>query len=287
MNALGRQAARGGQVELLHQVQLLEQDVAARIRRHFIDAMALIVDVDRLVAAGLEGGQIVACEQTAVLLHEAGDLAGDLTFVEGGTAPLGDGPEGLPQVALVENIAGCEGLSAGGEDRPGVGIAGEALVLRLQDRGELVTDRKTSLAEFDRRRQDLVEPEPAEGAMRQQPAVDDARHRYAQNPLHGDAAALEVELAGGRGGRRPGAVDPVDPARSGVVEHEETVAPHARAGELDHAKRRSRGDGGVHGVSARLQNPEAGLGGERMAGGHGSVQPHDVGSKCGIDNAMG
>ena len=174
VDAFRRQAAHPLEVELLDEVQLLEQHVAARVRRHLEDSVPVVVDVDRLLPARLECRQVGGGDQAAVLAAEGGDLLRDGPFVEGGAALLGDTAQGGPEVPLDEKFPGFERPAARLEQKAGERIGGKPFVLFGEHGCELLADGESALAQVDRRGEHLGETQPSEALVRLEPAVDEA-----------------------------------------------------------------------------------------------------------------
>ena len=264
VDGVGRQAAHGAEVEPLHQVERLQQDVAAGIGRHLVDPVAVVVHVDRLVPAGVVGGEVGLVQQAAVDAAGLPYRARNRSLVERGAPLLGDPPQGRAQVLLHQQLTGPQRAPARREHRPGGGVCRQRLVLCLQGRGQLVAHREATLAQLDRGGEHLGQVQLAEAALRQQPAVDQPRHRDAQHAMHGNATVLQVALARRACRRRAGGVDAVRPPRRGVVDQDEAVAADTRHRRLHHAHGRRRGNRRVDRVAAFLHDTHAGLGGERM-----------------------
>ena len=129
--------------------------------------------------------------------------------------------------------------------------------------GELLADGESVLAQVDRRGEHLAEAQPSEALVRLEPAVDQAGDRNAEHPLHRDAAALEVEFAGGAGRCRAGGVEAVRLPRGGVVDQDEPVSSHPGHRQLHHPESGGGGDRRVHGAAPCLHRADAGLRGER------------------------
>ena len=271
MDAFRRQAAHPLKVELLDEVELLQQHVAAGVRRHFPDAVPVVVDVDRLLPARLERPQVRSRDQAAVLAAEGGDLLRQGPFVESGAALPGDAAQGGPEVFLDEKLSGFQRPSPGLEESPRDRVGGKQFVLFGEHGGELLADREPALAQVDRGGENLGETEPSEALVRLEPAVDQAGNRNAEDPLHRDAAALEVELPGCAGGCRTGGVEAVHLPRGGVVDQDEPVSSHPGHRQLDHPESGGGGDRRIYGAAPCLHRADAGLGGERIPRGDGAV----------------
>ena len=84
-----------------------------------VDVIALVVDADGLHPLGLEGGQVAAPEEAAVLLpdgaHEVVDLPGQLPPVEALGLGLADLPEGPGVVRQADDVAGGGALAVLGK----------------------------------------------------------------------------------------------------------------------------------------------------------------------------
>jgi mannose-6-phosphate isomerase-like protein (cupin superfamily) len=116
------------------------------------------------------------------------------------------------------------------------------------------------------RSESLVETEPAEAPGQVGPGADGARNGHGAGALVGVAGAVEI------GRRAPGAVEAEQAAV--VPDEGERVAARSvvgRLGDREHGRGRERG---VHGVAAAPERPQAGLGGQGMAGRDHGVAGH-------------
>ena len=234
--------------------------------------MAVVVDVDRLVPAGVVGGQVVLVQDPAVRAAGFPDAACNLALVERGASLLGDPPQRDSQVALYQELARVQRAPARREHRLRRSIRSQRLLLGRQGRGQLVAHREAALAQLDRGSEHLGQVQLAEPALCQQPAVDQARHRHAQHAVHWNTAMRQVPLARRPCRCRPGAVDAVRAPGGGVEDQDEAVAAHARHRRLHHAHRRGHGNRGVDCIAALLHDAHAGLRGERMTGCHHAIE---------------
>ena len=89
--------------------------------------------------------------------------------------------------------------------------------------------------------------------------------------------ADDTERVGGRGpGRTVTVVDGDAAPLRGHVDDHLTVAGDGGVPRLDHVEAEAGGDGGVHGVSAALEDVDADLGGDGVRGGDGAVLDDDL-----------
>jgi hypothetical protein len=137
-------------------------------------------------------------------------------------------------------------------------------------------DGKAVAGEGDRGGRHLGEAHGAEMRERSDPGVGGRRHDGAQHPLR-DLAAVPApeEVARDRLWPRTQAGDGDHAVLGGAVNDDRRHAGEVHVFGLHHAERDAAGDAGVDRVAARLENAEARLGGEVVAGGHHVARPHD------------
>ena len=264
MDRLRTQASHARDIEALDQVQLLQQDVTARVWRHLVDPMSMVVDVDGLVPAGVESSQIRFRYQAIVVLAELRHLARDVTLVKGSSSALGYLSQRRAQIPLHQNLSGRQWPAGRLEDRAGKRIGRKVLMLLRQHGCQFVTDRKAALAQINGRSENIAKTPLAESLVRQQPAVDEARNRDAEHALHGNAATLEIALPCRRCRRQTGGIDPEHLLRLGIVDHDETIPPDTGHRQLDDTEGSRRRYGGVDGIAACLHDLNAGLRRQRI-----------------------
>jgi hypothetical protein len=137
-------------------------------------------------------------------------------------------------------------------------------------------DRKAVAGELDRRARHLAETHGAEALERRDPGIGRRRHHRAQHAL-GNLAAMALLEEVARDRLRPGAEtrNGDDAIGVGRVDDDRRDAREVHIFGLHHAERDAACDAGVDRIAARLQNAEAGLGREVLAGGHHVARPHD------------
>ena len=107
-----------------------------------------------------------------------------------------------------------------------------------------------------------------------QPAMHQAWDGNGHDAFHGDAVP-QVQAPGGGVGRGAGSVGNVDSSGILPVDHDEAVAADAGHHGFNHVKGSGGGNGRVHGVAALLQNTDARLRRQRMAGADHTVPSHN------------
>ena len=85
---------------MLDNLQFLEQDEAGRIGRRFEHGVAAVVDRDRLLFLGAEGGEIGRPDQRTGRFETRGKASGQATAVEGFRTLLGNFFERAGEIGL-------------------------------------------------------------------------------------------------------------------------------------------------------------------------------------------
>ena len=190
-------------------------------------------------------------------------------LVEPVAALFGDPPERARQGRVPERLArpGRSFLDQEGGAR--LRIRAEHLHRAGPQPGGDLHHRKTVLGVPDRRGQIGSQGKLAEPLVHRRPAADGPRDRDRVYAAIGKLAlhALAVEEIERHSRRRPPArVHPVQLVLLRQVHDGKEVAADAVRGGLHHALGRVGGDGGVHGVSAALEDLHRRLGGKGLAG---------------------
>ena len=274
------------QVHVLEDVEGLEHRRALGPDRELVDVDALVRGLDGLLELHLPAGEILLREEPALLLRAPDELLGDLAPIEavvgrlerllaalarleGLLLRLDELSQGRREVLLDEHLAGHRRLAplagVGKEHRPGVGPAGEPLLLPLERVRELGLDR-VAVGHLDRGLQDVLQAEPAVlGEHRDEAAGSPRRHGGERPVLRRVGEPLRLEESRRRPGRRHAERVDADHLLRARVVHERLGLP-APAERVPHrAGGREHGARGVHGVAALREHERAGGGGERLA----------------------
>ena len=277
--------AHRGDVVLLEDVQNLQRGDALAVRRQFPDVVAAIAGADRLDPVGGVLLEVAQRDQATDRLAVANDLPGDPALVKRLRPLLADGTIDLGQVAVghafafPRRAAVLEKCAAGGRRFAEDHFAG------LPVAGDDLRHRKAVPRVTNRRRKRLGQRQFAEPVVQRLPAGDAARHRPTERPLERDALvpALANELARNAKRRATAGVEAVKLPRLGVPHDGKQVAADAAAHRLHHAEHGVGRDRGVDRVAAALEHLDAGLRGERVAGGdHAAGCHHHRAAELGI-----
>ena len=273
MDRIGRAESHRLQIEILDDLQLLEQHEPGRVGRRFEHGEAAVVDPDRLLALGLELGEIGFADRHPGGGARGGEAAGEGAAVEALGAVAGDLLEGAGEIGLHDRGADRGRHAVRQEDRGAAPVgaegremlAGEVPVMRgraepvacvMDGFGEQVAPRQT-----------------AELAVHRAEAGDHARHRDRHRPGARDAAGIAL---GGRGKRRrAGGVEHHGAARPGIEHVIERVAAEPRHHRLDHRERERGRDRRIDRVAAGAQRQEPGLRRQRVVRRDGAAPPDD------------
>ena len=225
-----------------------------------------------------------AAQQAAALPAVGVDARGEIALVEVAAVAFRQAAERLAHVRPGEAVARAEGAPLGVE---ALGPAAKDRVLRMgeevragvQNR-RVVRGERVAAAELDGRGEELRQGLCGVALVQRGPARGRAGHG------HGQPAALGHLLCA-RAGRqhalareqRRGEAAGVEPGQRLAAEGDdgEAVPAHAVVCGIDDRQRRGHGQGGVHGVSALVQDLQAGLRGQRVGGGdHAPVRVDQV-----------
>ncbi len=273
MDRVGRAEPHRGQVEILDDLQLLEQREPGRVGRRFEHGEAAVVDGDRLLALGLELGEIGFAHRHAGGGAGSGEAAGERAAIEALGALAGDLFEGAGEIGLhdrgtehrrrsiVEKHRGA--APVGGKGR--AMLAGEVPVMR--GRAEAVA------GVMDRFGEQVMPRQPAELAVHRAEPGDEARHRDRHRPGARDAAG--IALGGRRQRRRAGGVEHHRTPARGIEDMVEPVAAEPRHHRLDHRERERGRDRRIDRIAAGAQRQQPGLRGQRVVRRDGAATPDD------------
>ena len=286
VDALGGIAAQALQVKLLHQVQFLEQDVAAGVGGRFVNGVAVISDADGFLPAGPAICQVLQGQDAALLLAEPDNSSGDFALVEGLPPAIHDSLKSAGQVLLVADFPGLQWSPAiggkyglGSRELAQQGIGGNGS-------GQDVGYRETVGRQVNGRGKALGQGQKAVLLVDIQPAIDQPRHRHGHNSLHWNALG-QVPFPRGGIGSGAGSVAYLQQVRILAVDHDEPVTAHAGHEGLHHVQGRRRCQGRVSKVAAPLQHGNAGLGGQGMPGADHTIPPHNNGAVGVVAYAVG
>jgi hypothetical protein len=228
--------------------------------------------------AGAVLGQVLHREMAALLLLEGHDLSGDVAAVEGvvsgaqpggavggGAILVGHVGQGAGEVGLHEALAGLRDTAAGQEDGGVARVAGVGVLVDGDAVREQRVHREPFAGAFDRGGGDVGEAHGAVALERGDPGVGGRGHDGAEDAL-GDAAGLLEQI--GRNGFRPVAETGDGLQRAvGEADHDRGHPGDVHQVRQQHAERDASGTPGVDRVAARLEDREAGGGGEVVPGG--------------------
>ena len=289
VQVLGRSVSEAAKVEALQYVERLQGgDRAGRDG----GAEQLIVSVggpNGVEHLRLVVGKVLCAQDAAVSPHLLVDGCCDLAPVEGVLALSADPFEGVGQVALDDSCAGRRGVSVRQEHARGLAIPDQV--------GHISCDRQAGggvcleplPGVVDGRLQQPLQREGAEQLVGAAHAGRNSRHACGAvsdgvgavfdlvYPVAPHRLADYTEHVGGRGPGRPVTVVDGDAAtlRCHVDDHL-TVAGDGGVPRLDDVEAEAGCDGGVHGVSAALEDVDADLGGDRVRSGDGTVLDDDL-----------
>ena len=240
--------------------------------------------------------EVGLAQPAAVGAHEGVDLVDNLTAIKTVASLRRDELVGVGQRRVPENLTlgrrvpllrqGFGGQAAGIhaislEERSGQMLAAQDRHVALPVEGDELAERKSLLGITDRGGEHLRQRQPAELRMKLGPAVDRARHADGQQAVGRDRGAVELcelglhLLVAESERRAAGGVEAVEFFRLRIPDDGEQVAADAAAHRLHQAQRGVGRDGGVDRRAAGLENIEAGLRRERLAGADHAVLRDD------------
>ena len=256
----------------LKDVQHLQRGETLRLRRHLVDVVALVVGRDRVDPFRLERPQVGHLPLRPTGIHAAHDGASDRAAVEGIRSVLGQELVGSGQVRVPEDAVERGYLAVAKEHLARFRILAQLADVELVVASPVTLDalgQPESLAGgFDRWLQHASQRHTPEAAEKAAPAIHGAGHGRAIHAVERDViqSLLVVELRRGRCRRPAGGVQSEQALLSRRVVDRFHVAADAGAVRLHDAQHRRRRDRCVRGVAAILEDLQADLRRERLAG---------------------
>ena len=263
-----RRAQCRDRVVALEDVQdLAHRHAAGAGRRHRVDRVAAIRQLDRRAPFGAIGAQIILRDQSTAALHLGHDQIGDLPAVEDVGTGIADELQRAREVVLLPQRTRHRGAVVREELRATRRELGEQLpVVRDVVAARAVHDM--AIREPDRGSKQRGPRERAEALPRRVQAGDatgDTRGEMPDEALVGHVpGGIQIHVVCRTGGRGFAIVEREHLAR-GAAMHDESAATDV-AGVREHDFERERdGDGSVDRIAPLLQNLHSGLGRERMS----------------------
>lgn len=214
----------GRKVQPVQDAQGLQQDDALGDGRVADDPSVAIGDQDGGSSLGEDAVEIRFAEGAAVLAAQLGQAGAQARAVEIVPAAGGQALERARQVGLPERFALARRAPVYQQRLPRTGVGGQECFVQGEESGAEVRCLASPFRQFDRRRQQLAEGQPATRV----PVIGQA-HRIHRAGNRGRAQAAHRQGAFGafreRRGRRARAVDRCGLAGRRVVPEDEAVAP--------------------------------------------------------------
>ena len=148
VDALRRVTPHRPQVELLNDVQLLQQDVAAGVGGRLVDRVAVVSRGYGQLPPRPAIGEVLEGQNPALFLAEPDQGSGRLALIERVAPAVDDGLECAGQRRLPQDVPRPHGHPAGSEDRLGVGELAQQPVAG-DDARQHVGDREAVLRQVD------------------------------------------------------------------------------------------------------------------------------------------
>ena len=268
------------QVEAFEDVEHLEGRHALAVRRQLVETIALVVCADGLNPVGVLCGEVVHRHRPVEAVEVLDDPPSDLTLVEGVTAALGELTIGPSEARVGDYLTVFGGLPVQQILSGEMGVAREAGSLGGPSGGSDLGHGEALLGVLDGWLEDFGEGHRAVLGEQCGPTVHGTGDTDRKRAGHGDLleAARSEELNIGGGGREAAAVETRKLARLGCVDQGEHVATRSGHHGLDDGECGGGRDGGVNGVPALLQDAQARLRGQRLAGRDHAVAGDDGGA---------
>ena len=248
---------------LQHSQHLKQPDTARAGRRRGDDLVAVITPAQRLLLRGLIGFQIRERDQASVGRHGRRQLLGGFAFIEVARAAIANALQRGSQIGLHELVTVMRGFQ---KDPLRFRKLREQLhfVFTVQRCGEAIGDGETLGGELQRRVQQLGPRLASVLLVRQLHAAHSARHTRGapshQTVLGYVAFRVQIHVARGRERGFLAKVDEGGPAIGEACEQESAAADVSRV-RIGHRQREGDSHGGIDRIPARLQHPQAYVGG--------------------------
>ena len=242
---------------------------ALPVRRQLRHLPPPVRDLERIDPFRVEQGQVLGVHQPAMLPDDVDDGLRRGTFVEPPPAALGDTPQRPRQAGILEYLPRGGRPTVNQERRDGLRVVGEHRRGGCpESRGDL-HHRKAVLRVPDGGREVRSERQPPEAVVQRNPTRHGSGHRdgvwTAGGHLADDALAREKVRGHPRSRPAAGVHSEQRVVLRGVHDREEVAADAVR-GRLHQPLHGVRSDGGIHGVSAAMEDLHRRLGGEGLAG---------------------
>ncbi len=239
----------------------MQRGDALAVGRQLVQRHAAVGRPDRLDPVGSMAAEVLHREEAAVGLGEGDEGLGDLARVEGVPALLSDQTQALGQVRVAEDLALLRRLAVGQEGHREPRLVAEDARGAIPRGGDHLRHGPALLGGADGRREHVLHRHAAELAVQREPAVDGARHGPGVGAVERDPAALgRLHLVRRQRQRRaPRAVQAVELLRLLVPDDREEVAADAVGGGLEEAERGVDRDRGVHRAPTGLEDVHADL----------------------------
>ena len=241
MEALDTHRGKLRQIEPRQDVQHHQHGDARTVRRALPDIVALIRGADRHRGLGAMGGEILQRMQAADAAQGLHHVRGDSPRVERIAAALGDRPQGLAKLGLVDHIARHRRLAMRQQIALGVGALLQLLELQVPVEGIARGHHIALFRGLDRGLQQGIEPEPAVILQDGFPGIDRAGNAdgVCRRQLDRTQIVFEIPFGCRRHRRAARAIIGNDPALAFRLHQREAVAADAGGLRLDHAEQRA------------------------------------------------
>src|SRR4051812_42795756 len=153
--------------ESFHDVQDLSHgDTAGRRRRHRVDAVPAIADLDRIAPDGAVRCEVLVSDESATPGHLGHEEIGDPASIKAGSAAVSDSFERGTQLGLIEDRPHNRWPPVGQERRARGGEPGQARAVSTNGTAPVLVDLESFIREADGRTNHSRERQPSKPAMR-------------------------------------------------------------------------------------------------------------------------
>ncbi len=269
VHVFGRAEGDVGEIVAFQHVEDLQRGDALAVRRQLPHVIAAVVAADRLHPLAVMAGHVLIAQVAAIGLEVGADGAGDLAFVEGIAAALGDLLQRVGQVRVLPHLALARGMAVDRELLGEARVLGQSRHRAVPVVGDHLGDRVAFAGVADGGREVVGHRLAAETVMQGEPAIHRAGYRDRQrtggrNLLQ--APALELGQ-GQRLRRATRAVVPIQLPAFGVPYDREQITADAVAGGFHQTESGIGRDRGIHRRTTGLHHVQGDLGGQGLGGG--------------------
>jgi hypothetical protein len=271
MEVIRAVVAAAADIVALEHVQHFQRDEPLGVRWQLVDLVAAVGGADRIDPVGAVRREVGGDQEAATLLHVGRDGGADCTAVNGSGAVACDLLERLRQIAVLKDLS--RPRSAAARKKHGGGSVIQPRRRRAPLRANDLGHRKPIARVADGRPERRGEADGAVLLEQFRPPGDRAGHRDRIHTVgrYRRDALIEQRVGVGIGAGAAARIESAQHLPAPVVDDCEHIAANTGHRRLDDRQDGGRGDRGVDGIAARLENLKPGGGSQWLTGGDDAV----------------